>query len=171
MTSLLNQVVSSNIGLAHLIASVTALILGTTSLAMTKGTALHKKIGYGYAVAMLILLLTAFMLYNLFGRWGIFHWAAVISSLTLIAGMIPILLRSKNYLSLHLGFMYWSVMGLYGAFAAEFFVRLPKVIIESGIPNSTFYTMTGIAVGITMTTGAILFIKFSSKWKNQFTHD
>jgi len=171
MILIFNQVISGSIGLVHLIASVSALILGTMSLSLKKGTALHKKIGYGYAVSMIVLLITAFMLYNLFGRWGIFHWAALISSLTLIAGMLPVLLRSKNYVSLHLGFMYWSVMGLYGAFTAEVLVRLPKIIIESGIPNSTFYTMTGIAVAITMTTGAILFIKLSRTWQNQFIHD
>jgi hypothetical protein len=67
--------------------------------------------------------------------------------------------------------MYWSVMGLYGAFTAEVLVRLPKIILSSGIPNSTFYTMTGIAVAITMTVGAILFIKLSRTWQNQFSHD
>lgn len=171
MILIFNQVISGSIGLVHLIASVSALMLGTMSLSLTKGTALHKRIGYSYGVSMIVLLITAFMLYNLFGRWGIFHWAALISSLTLVAGMLPVLLRSKNYVSLHLGFMYWSVMGLYGAFTAEVLVRLPKIIMESGIPNSTFYTMTGIAVAITMTTGAILFIKLSPTWQKQFIHD
>jgi uncharacterized membrane protein len=171
MTFNIDHLITNNVGLVHTSASVIALILGTITLSLTKGTLLHKRIGYSYAIAMIILLITAFMLYNLFGRWGIFHWAAVLSSLTLIAGMLPILMRVKNYTSLHLGFMYWSVIGLYGAFTAEVFVRLPKVIIESGIPNSTFYTMTGIAVGLTMTTGAIFFIKLSPKWQNQFIHD
>lgn len=171
MILLIVQIVSGNIGLVHLIASISALILGTISLMLKKGTALHKRIGYGYATSMVILLITAFMLYNLFGRWGMFHWAAIVSTLTLIAGMIPVLTRSKNFESLHLGFMYWSVMGLYGAFTAEVFVRLPKIIIESGIPNSSFYTMTGIAVAITMGLGALFFIKLSPKWQNQFTHE
>jgi uncharacterized membrane protein len=91
MILIFNQVISGNIGLVHLIASISALILGTMSLSLKKGTALHKRIGYGYGVSMIILLITAFMLYNLFGRWGIFHWAGVISSLTLVAGMLPVL--------------------------------------------------------------------------------
>lgn len=171
MTFNIEHLITSNTGLIHTIASMIALILGTVSLCIAKGTLLHKRIGYSYAIAMVILITTAFMLYNLFGTWGIFHWSAVISSLTLLAGMIPILMRVKNYISLHLGFMYWSVIGLYGAFTAEVFVRLPKVIIESGIPNGTFYTMTGIAVGVTMTAGAIFFIRLSPKWQNQFIHD
>jgi hypothetical protein len=143
-------------------------MLGTINLAMHKGTVIHKKVGYGYAASMLILLATAFMLYGLFGRWGIFHWAAVASSCTLIAGLLPVIIRSKNFLTLHLGFMYWSVIGLYGAFAAEVMVRIPSVIVEQGIPNSTFYTMTGIGVGGIMAVAALLFLKLSPKWENQF---
>ena len=70
----------------------------------------------------------------------------------------------KSYISLHFGFMYWSVIGLYGAFVAETLVRIPDVVIESGIPNSTFYNMTGIAVGITMGLGAYLFITNRNEW-------
>lgn len=169
MILLLYQVTSSTIGLIHLIASVSALILGTMSLSLTKGTGLHKRIGYGYAVSMLILLATAFMLYNLFGRWGIFHWAAVISTVTLIGGMLPILFRYKNSVSHHLGFMYWSVMGLYGAFAAEVMVRIPRLILENGIPNRTFFTMTGIGVGVIMAVAGFFFLKLNPKWENQFS--
>jgi uncharacterized membrane protein len=111
MTLNISQFVSGNIGLLHLIASIGALILGTIVLSMRKGTQLHRKIGYGYAVCMTILLITAFMLYNLFGRWGIFHWTAVISSVTLLAGIVPMLIKSKNAIKLHISFMYWSVMG------------------------------------------------------------
>lgn len=169
MTFNLTNLVTNHMGLIHLVASVIALILGTISLVMTKGSSLHKKIGYSYAVAMIVLLVTAFMLYNLFGRWGIFHWAAVVSSATLLAGLVPIIIRLKNYLPLHLGFMYWSVMGLYGAFAAEILVRIPRVIFEHGIPNSTFYNMTGISVGTIMFVAALFFVRLSSKWKKQFS--
>jgi uncharacterized membrane protein len=65
MTLNITQFVSGNIGLLHLIASIGALILGTIVLTMRKGTQLHRKIGYSYAVCMTILLITAFMLYNL----------------------------------------------------------------------------------------------------------
>jgi uncharacterized membrane protein len=169
MILLLNQVISGTTGLVHLIASVSALILGTVSLVMTKGTTLHKKIGYGYAGAMFILLITAFMLYTLFGRWGIFHWAAVISALTLTAGMLPILVRPKNYLSFHLGFMYWSVVGLYGAFAAEVLVRIPRIVLEHGLPNKAFFIMTGMGVGLIMTVAGFFFSKLNPIWEKQFS--
>ncbi len=168
MNATINQFVSGWIGLTHLITAVLALVFGTLNLLQAKGTLAHKRIGYGYAASMSIMLLTAFLLYNLFGKWGVFHWAAVVSSLTLSAGLIPVILRTKNYLTLHFAFMYWSVMGLYGALTAEGLVRLPRVVRESGIPNSTFYTMTGIAVGATMVAGGIFFIKLSASWQRQF---
>jgi len=90
--------------------------------------------------------------------------------LTLIGRLFPILTKkpSTNYLSLHFSLMYWSVIGLYGAFAAETLVRMPKIVIESGIPNNIFYNMTGIAVGLTRGLGAYFFIKLKPKWDEQF---
>jgi len=165
-----DYLITDNIGLVHLIASIVTLLTGTLMLGLTKGTNTHKKIGYVYSISMLILLVTAFTMYNLFGTWGIFHWTALVSSLTLIFGLIPIFTKrpKKNYGSLHFSFMYWSVIGLYGAFMAEILVRIPKIVVESGIPNKVFYNMTGIAVGITMGLGAYFFIKHKPKWEKIF---
>lgn len=162
--------ISNNTGLVHFIASLFALLFGTLILILPKGTAKHKTIGKLYAVTMLVLLVTAFMLYNLFGTWGIFHWTAVISSLTLIAGLYPIFKKrpKHNYISLHYSFMYWSVMGVYGAFVSETLVRMPRVVVESGIPNSVFYNMTGIGTAIVMGLGVYFFIKLKPKWDEQF---
>ena len=134
--------ITSNTGLIHFAASIFALLLGTYILVIPKGTTKHKIIGRLYALTMLVVLTAAFMTYRLFGTWGIFHWTAVISSFTLICGFIPIIIRrpTNNYKSLHFSFMYWSIMGVYGAFVSETLVRMPKVVVESGIPNSIFTT-------------------------------
>ncbi len=163
-----DYIITDNVGLLHLIVSVIAMVTGSLVLGLTKGTKTHKRIGYIYSAAMLLVLITAFTMYNLFGTWGIFHWMAVVSSLTIVLGLIPILTKrpKKNYISMHFSFMYWSVIGLYGAFMAETFVRLPKIVVESGIPNAMFYNMTGIAVGLTMGIGAYYFIKLKPKWEN-----
>jgi len=91
--------ITSDTGLIHFIASIFALLLGTFILVLTKGTTKHKIIGRLYALTMSVVLITAFMTYRLFGTWGIFHWTAVISSLTLICGLIPILIKrpTNNY--------------------------------------------------------------------------
>jgi uncharacterized membrane protein len=165
-----DHIISDHTGLIHLIVSIIALLTGTLNLILVKGTLLHKKIGYVYAISMIVLLVTAFMMYNLYGTWGIFHWTAVISTLTLACGLFPILAKrpANNYVVLHFCFMYWSVMGLYGAFVSELFVRLPKIVIEGGILNSTFYLMMNIGIALTMGLGAFFFIKLKPKWDKQF---
>ncbi len=162
--------ITSDTGLIHFIASIFALLFGTFILVLTKGTKKHKLIGRLYALTMLVVLITAFMTYRLFGTWGIFHWTAVISSLTLFCGLIPILIKRpiNNYKSLHFSFMYWSIIGVYGAFVSETLVRMPKVVVESGIPNSVFYNMTGIGTALVMGLGVYFFLRLKPKWDKQF---
>ena len=68
-----DYILTDNVGLLHLIFSVIAMLAGSLVLGLTKGTKTHKRIGYVYSVAMLVVLVTAFTMYNLFGTWGIFH--------------------------------------------------------------------------------------------------
>ena len=166
----MENIVSGTTGLIHLIVSIIALITGLFVLTTTKGTKQHKQIGYIYAVSMILLNLTAFMIYRLYGKFGIFHWFAVISCLTLIAGLYPVLTKkSKNYLLTHFNFMYWSVVGLYCAFMAEVFSRLPKIILtESGEPMTAFYKGVGIGIGFVMTIAVIFFIRYKPKWTKQY---
>lgn len=147
------------IGLIHLISACFALIAGTWVLVGRKGSELHKKVGYFYFVNMLILNITAFMIYRLFGGFGIFHIAAIVSLVTVVAGMIPIYFKPKNWIAHHFSWMYWSVMGLYAAFASEILTRVPK---------SPFFGMVGIATGAIMIIASIIFRKKKNKWMNQF---
>lgn len=118
----MENIVSGSTGIIHLIFSIVALIAGLFVLATTKGTKTHKRVGYVYSVSMVLVNLTAFMIYKLYGKFGVFHWFAVISCATLIAGLYPVLAKkNKNYLLIHFNFIYWSVVGLYCAFMAEIF--------------------------------------------------
>ena len=157
----MDSYIFSTAGWVHLIASILALITGTMILAMKKGTKTHIKIGYVYAVAMVVVVATAFMIYRLFGGWGIFHWAATLSGLTLMGGMVPAILRRPkgNWMGLHFSFMYWSVMGLYAAFVAETLVR---------IPSSPFLGMVGIGTALVMLAGGAYFYYRSPYWTEQF---
>ena len=148
-------------GLIHLIASIIALITGSLVLIMKKGTKRHKQIGYVYVVSMGILILTAFMIYRLFGGWGIFHYTTVVSLMTVGLGMIPIWTKkpAKKWKYLHFSFMYWSVIGLYAAFAAEVLTR---------IPETPFFGMVGIATGIIMIIGGVSFGIKKSRWTKLF---
>ena len=160
------DMIQSTEGLIHSIAGVIALITGTLILILKKGTKLHVRTGYVYAVSMLVLLISSFMVYRLFDGWGIFHYASLVSSITLIAGMIPpIFMRNKSYwLRLHFTAMYWSVFGLWSAFIAEMSVR---------IPESSFMWMVGVAFGLVILIGVVIFaikkpqwIKWSNNYRN-----
>jgi uncharacterized membrane protein len=160
-----SNLISASLGAWHLAFSLLALLTGTVILLRQKGDKLHKQIGYVYCFAMLGLNTSAFGIYSLFGKFGIFHWMAILSSLTLLAGMLPIILkRPKSYLTLHISFMYWSVMGLYAAFVSESLVRIPDVVIENGLPNGVFYTLSGIGSGVCMAIAAYYFIMKKSSW-------
>lgn len=82
------------IGAIHLFASVVALATGTQVLWMKKGTQLHRQIGYVYSVSMLVVIATAFSIYRLFGGFGIFNVLAIVSFVTLLGGMVPVLLKN-----------------------------------------------------------------------------
>jgi len=153
----MRQIVFSNVGFIHLVASVLALIFGSVVLISEKGTKRHKQIGYAYFVSMIAVIATAFMIYRLFGRFGIFHVTALISLLTLSAGMIPAILRKpvNRWLRWHYGFMYWSVIGLYAAFMAESLVR---------IPQTPFFGMVGVATFGVIIIGGIVFGICQKKW-------
>lgn len=118
-------IISSPIGLIHTITASIAVISGTLVLIARKGTKTHKKIGYVYAINMLLLNITAFGIYRLFGSFGVFHVLALVSLFALIFGMYPVLFRNrvKNWYLQHLKVMLWSVVGLYAALAAEISVR------------------------------------------------
>ncbi|MDT8413777.1 MAG: DUF2306 domain-containing protein [Flavobacteriaceae bacterium] len=119
----MQNLISSPTGLVHLIFALLALVFGTAVLFMKKGTPVHKKAGYLYLISMLVMNATAFGIYRLFGGFGIFHYAALLSLFSLIGGIYPAYRRRSGWHLQHLEVMLWSVVGLYAAFAAEISVR------------------------------------------------
>lgn len=148
----------SPIGTIHFAASIIALVAGTIVIVSTKGTEFHRKTGYVYAISMTVLIVTAFMIYRLFGGFGVFHVAAVISGISLLGGMLPAILRKpeKYWLGLHFNFMYWSVMGLYAALVAEILTRLPNV---------QGFTMVAVATLAVMAVANIAYLVFKKRWQ------
>jgi hypothetical protein len=117
---------------------------------------------------MIILNITAFMIYRLFGKFGIFHWFAILSFLTLVLGIYPVLVKNfKNYLLVHFNYMYWSVVGLYCAFCAEILTRIPFIY---DLPNKRqlFGILTSVSIFIVMTIATIIFVKMKPKWTKQY---
>ena len=158
---ILYHLVGDTVGLIHLISSIIALFSGSLVVLLRKGTKTHKQMGYLYVVSMLVLLITALMIYRLFQGWGLFHYFTLISLATLALGMIPVWYKKppKKWLYRHFSFMYWSVMGLYSATVAELLTR---------IPESPFFSMVAYAIGLVMLIGTLVFIYKKPQWKREF---
>ncbi len=146
------------LGYLHLLTSIFALVFGTIVLVMRKGTKRHMKVGYLYFSSMVMVIITSFMIYRLFGRFGVFHYAAVFAAIVLALGMFPIWFKRpiEKWKIFHYNFMYWSVIALYQAFASELLTR---------IPESPFFSMVGLASGVILIIGFIIFFKNKRKWE------
>lgn len=157
----MDNFITSSLGLFHFVVSMLALITSTWVLAKEKGTPLHKKMGYAYVCMMLLVCGTSFGMYRLTGKFGLFHWLALVGLATIAAGMIPMWMKnwSRSSKGVHLWFMYYSVLGLYAAFASELCVR---------IPNKPFYTMVGAATGVIFILGTLFIMKKEKVWSKFF---
>ena len=154
----MSNLVGDTIGLIHLIASLLALLFGSLVLAMEKGTVNHVRVGYAYLINMGIVIVTAFMVYRLFNSFGIFHYAALLSLLIITLGMIPVLTKKPTgkWKTRHFSFMYWSVIGLYAAFASEILTR---------IPETPFLSMLIAATSIICILGGLFFRRNINNWE------
>ncbi|GIL22985.1 MAG: hypothetical protein BroJett042_14980 [Bacteroidota bacterium] len=153
--------VNSSLGWFHLATALLAMLAGAFVLATHKGTKRHKQIGYIYIASMILVCASAMGIYRLTGSFGIFHITAIVGFLTLAGGMIPMFMKNveRKYKAVHVWFMYYSVLGLYAAFASELSVR---------IPDRPFYSMVGIATGTIFGIGTIFILKKEKIWTKYF---
>lgn len=139
----------STIGAIHVAFGLAALICGLVIVTRRKGTTNHRRWGYAYVVSMAGLLTTSFFIYRLFGRFGVFHAAAVYSTITVIAGLVPaIRRRSPSWLARHYYWMTYSYTGLLAATASEIAVRVPRSPFWPAVAAGTFTTVIAGAVVI-----------------------
>ena len=113
------------LGLAHLIVAVAALVAGTVVVLTTKGTRRHVISGRVYLLTMLAVNASAFMIYELYSGFGLFHWAATFSLITVLAGYVSARRRNPGWKIRHAYFMSGSYVGLLAALAAELLTRTP----------------------------------------------
>lgn len=122
--TMLNQLIP----LLHIANSTLALLFGFCIFLVSKGTRSHKLFGYGFVISMALLNISAVFIYNLTGRMGPFHIAAVFSFITLVAGFLPVWRKkpAKLWLEYHYQFMCWCYAGLVAAAFSEISTRLPS---------------------------------------------
>ncbi|MBA3890906.1 MAG: DUF2306 domain-containing protein [Gemmatimonadaceae bacterium] len=149
-----------SIGWIHTIAAVAAMVTGAAVLVTRKGTRRHRQVGWAYVASMLLLNLTALLIYRLFGGFGPFHVAAVFSLATVLAGTIAALRarkarRSRNAaarakaLEHHYQWMTWSYVGLMAAAVSEVATRVPALQPAPG---------QGVVFGITVAVATLIVV-------------
>jgi uncharacterized membrane protein len=143
-------ILHSPVSVIHLAATVVALGTGTYSLLTRKGTRRHYYLGRVYVGSMLLVLVTAFCIYTLFGRFGIVHWGAVGSAVALLVGTGSVALRSAvpGWRQWHYLGMGTSVISLYAAMAGESIYRL--------LPTGYFWWSTMGPASVVLVGGALL---------------
>ena len=141
----------------HIGTAVSALLFGLCVFLTRKGTRLHKQWGYAYFFNMLGLNISALFIYRLTGEFGPFHWSALASLLTLMAGFTAAYLRlpQGRWLELHYAFMNWSYVGLVAAGVSEATTRLPA---------APFWPAVFVGTLVVFLVGAVLIARGRAKY-------
>ena len=121
------------IGLMHLITALLAILIGALVVLSRKGTRTHKWLGRAYVGMMVALNVSAFLIYELFGGFGLFHWMALFSLLSVLVGYIHARSRKPGWKVQHAYFMSGSYVGLVAALAAETLTRYISLPFFSGV--------------------------------------
>ncbi len=127
-------------GTLHYGSALGALALGAVVALGRKGTPAHRWLGRAYLAAMLLLNFSALTIYDLFGGFGAFHWMALASLATLLAGYGVARRRRRGWVRMHGEFMGWSYVGLLAAAVAESVSRIP------GAPFGVSVTVSSLIV-------------------------
>ena len=155
-----------SLGWTHTAAALMALAAGAAVLLTRKGTRRHRQLGWTYVVSMLLLNVTALLIYRLFGRFGPFHVAAVFSFVTVVAGVGAALrarrararrnpLERARALERHYQWMTWSYVGLAAAAVSEIATRMPALRPRPG-QSMAFGITVAVATLLVLAVGAQL---------------
>jgi uncharacterized membrane protein len=154
-----------SLGWTHAAAALAALVAGAAVLLTRKGTRRHRQLGWAYVVSMLLLNVTALLIYRLFGRFGPFHVGAVFSLVTVVAGTVAALgarrararrdaVGRARALERHLQWMTWSYVGLAAAAVSEIATRIPALRPR---PEQ------GLAFGVTVAVATLLVVAIGAQ--------
>lgn len=117
----MNWTIHNFYGFLHVSAGIIAVTCAIIILFSVKGTSFHKKIGYTYAVSILILNVSSFGVMEFFkGKPGPFHFGAVVSLVFTTLGIVPVIRKKGDkWLLRHYLYINGSIIGLFAAFFVE----------------------------------------------------
>lgn len=125
MENMIAHLQSHLLGLVHLLTALAAMACGTAVIFAPKGTRKHRLLGRSYLLLMLAMNGTALLIYELFGRFGPFHWMVLVSLASVIGGYLAVWRKVPGWKYRHALFMVGSYVGLMAAAAAEVASRVP----------------------------------------------
>jgi uncharacterized membrane protein len=133
----------------HVVAALSALGAGAAVLLLPKGTPTHRRFGALYVLALLLVDVAALALHRE-STFGVFHWLAVASLITIGVGLSPLLLgkRSPVVLTTHAYCMTWSYAGLLAAGCGQLTVAVGQ--------NEGWVVTVAIAAVLSMS-GVVIF--------------
>lgn len=153
------------IGAVHTVFAFSAVFAGAVVLRLPKGTRWHRTFGHAYVTAMIGVVVTLFVLRNLTGSFGPFHFAAVVAGLTLVGGLSTVLRRRPRgkWIEAHAIWMSWSYIGLMAALVSETATRLAMPRVEHALGGQSalwavFWSTVGLATLAVLLTG-LWFVK------------
>jgi uncharacterized membrane protein len=138
------------LGLIHVLTALAALIFGAAVIFSRKGTQKHRWIGRGYLISMVSMSGTALAIFELSGQFGLFHWLALMSSVSVLAGYQPTWHKTPKWRYPHAYFMVGSYIGLTAGAAAE---------VVSRVPNWSFWPSVIISSVVVIVVGTLMMWK------------
>ena len=155
----MNWTIHNVYGLLHVVTASIAVVCALIVLFTAKGTLLHKRVGYTYAICILILNISSFGVMEFFkGKPGPFHVGAIVSLIFTALGIIPVMRKKgKNWLLRHYIYINGSLIGLFAAFFVEITFRSFKS--NALIIGSTFFISLIVAI-----VGGYLIRKYRSRF-------
>lgn len=107
------------LGVAHVAAVTSALLLAVVVLVLPKGSSRHVVLGAMYVAVLAVGNVAALLVREQSGDLGPFHLLAVVSLLTIAGGVVTSPRRRRGSVTAHAHFMLWSVLGLTAAGMAQ----------------------------------------------------
>jgi uncharacterized membrane protein len=133
----------------HVLAALSALLVGAAVLLLPKGTPTHRMIGTVYVAALVLVNVAALSLHRE-SAFGVFHGLAVASLGTIAVGLAPLLLgkRSPMVIATHAYCMTWSYAGLVAAGCGQLAVTLGQDVGAWVVPMviGTVLSIIGVAI-------------------------
>ena len=118
--------VHSIAGAFHVVMAISGLLTGAYLLLASKGTKLHKAIGYVFSGSLLVVNISALFIYDFNnGKPSVFHILIIVSMFCLIFGLYPMFKKPapRGRIQQHIKGMTGAALGLWAAGATEYFVR------------------------------------------------